>query len=212
MIKFKILTAALAIMGGASFAFADDTPTDVTSTYISNPGFESCPAITANQVTGSNIDYAANGWTSTSDGAQSCGAVVDYGSEYTLNTIAAPDSDNDGNSGKTLGISVGWEQLVTYKTVNVTLSPGYYTFKVNVFNNNSNATTFYSKIGFISESGIEYLSTTSSFAYNSWLSDEVSFCITENTTGYFQIGGKAKNAKSTENAIVFFDNLNSAAL
>ena len=202
MKKLKLLIASCALLLGAGNASAQ---TDVTSTYITNPGFESCVAETSDKGTGSNIDYADQGWTSTSSGAQSAGAVVAYGG-VKVNNVAAPASDNTGNSGNALGISVGWSQTVTYKTANVTLPAGYYVLSVNVYNNNAEGTIFNSKFGFVA-GGTSYLSSSPSYPYGSWVKDEVAFYLSEETEGYFQIGGTAQNNTSTTNAKAFFDNL-----
>ena len=202
MKKLKLLIASCALLLGAGNASAQ---TDVTSTYITNPGFESCVAETSDKGTGSNIDYADQGWTSTSSGAQSAGAVVAYGG-VKVNNVAAPASDNTGNSGNALGISVGWSQTVTYKTANVTLPAGYYVLSVNVYNNNAEGTIFNSKFGFVA-GGTSYLSSSPSYPYGSWVKDEVAFYLSEETEGYFQIGGTAQNSTSTTNAKAFFDNL-----
>ena len=202
MRKLKLLFAGCALMCVSQVA----AQTDVTSTYIPNAGFESCTAETTDKATGSNIDYANNGWTISSEtGAQSCGAVVTYGG-VNVNSVAAPATDNAGNSGNALGISVGWTQSVTYKTANVTLPAGYYILSANVYNNNPDGLTFASKLGFVTTSS-SYLSSSPSFPYASWVKDEVAFYLSESTEGYFQIGGTAQNSSSSANAKVFFDNL-----
>ena len=201
-IKLFFLTLAL-LVGGGNSIWAQK---DVTSQYITNAGFESCTAETNDKPTGSNIDYANNGWTISSEtGAQSCGAVVSYAG-VNVNSVAAPATDNAGNSGNALGVSVGWTQSVTYKTANVTLPAGYYILRANVYNNNPEGTTFVSKLGFVTSS-TSYLSSSPSYPYASWVKDEVAFYLSESTEGYFQIGGTAQNSSSSANAKAFFDNI-----
>ncbi|MCR5820704.1 MAG: hypothetical protein K6F94_07170 [Bacteroidaceae bacterium] len=188
-------------------ALANDSRADFTF-VIDNPGFESCTAITANQSTGTSVDYADNGWKvlSTSTGF-SCGAVVAYGSDYTLNGKKAPASDNESASGNALGVSIGWNTTVAYQTKKLILPAGTYTYTVHVFNNNDEGDTFSSKCGFIPTEGESKLSTTTSYTYGEWGTDQVTFSLAEPTEGVFQIGGLAGNATSTTHAKVFFDNI-----
>ena len=185
--------------------------TDVTSTYITNPGFESCTAITANVAGGDNttssVDYEATGWKNTSTAKWSCSAVVAYGGSGTLAGVSAPDKDNAGNTGNALGVSVGWEgQCVYQSATSVKLPAGTYVLKAIAYNANTGATQMTSKLGFVTSSA-SYLSTKTSFAASTWETDVVEFILDEETTGVFQIGGAAVNAGSGSNAKVFFDNL-----
>ena len=180
---------------------------DVTSQYITNAGFENCEAYTEDISGGDNvnrsIDYAECGWTNTSWASWSASAVVAARGTGTVGGVSAP-SDGNGNM---LGISVGWGGTVTYKTANVTLPKGYYLLKASAFNNNPDAAQFTSKLGFITTGDKSFLSTVGSFPYQSWTNDFVAFQITEDTEGYFQIGGLAVSGGSGANAKVFFDNL-----
>ena len=101
------MAASLFAVTGSAWA-----QTDVTLTYITNPGFESCTAITTKVAGGDNttssVDYEAAGWKNTSTAKWSCSAVVAYGSTVTLADVTAPDKDNAGYSGNALGVSVGW--------------------------------------------------------------------------------------------------------
>jgi len=94
-----------AVVGTAS------AQTDVTSTYIKNPGFESCTAETSDVSGGSSpnsIDYEATGWKNTAGAKWSSSAVVAYGGAGKISGVSAPTTDNAGNTGNTLGVSVGW--------------------------------------------------------------------------------------------------------
>ena len=180
---------------------------DVTSQYITNAGFENCEAYTEDISGGDNvnrsIDYAECGWTNTSWASWSASAVVAARGTGTVGGVSAP-SDGNGNM---LGISVGWGGSVTYKSANVTLPKGYYLLKASAYNNNSGAAQFASKLGFITTGGTQFLSPVGSFPYQTWTNDFVAFQITEDTEGYFQIGGQAVSEGSGKNAKVFFDNL-----
>ena len=204
--KQKVLLLAVLMIAGA-FGSKLYAQKDVTSQYITNAGFENCEAYTEDISGGNNvnasIDYADNGWTNTSWASWSASAVVTAGGAGKVAGVSAP-SDGSGNM---LGISVGWGGLVTYKSANVTLPKGYYLLKASAFNNNPDAAQFASKLGFITTGGTSFLSTVGSFPYQTWTNDFVAFQITEDTEGYFQIGGQAVSDGSGKNAKVFFDNL-----
>ena len=90
---------------------------DVTAMFLTNAGFESCTETTGNAAAGgSAAPLAIDGdWTQVSSAAWSSSAVVSYGGSGQVNGASAPSTDNAGNSGKTLGVSVGWGGEVTYQ-------------------------------------------------------------------------------------------------
>lgn len=211
--KKKYLTsllslALLAIGGGKTLA-----QTDVTETYIVNPGFEKSTAATT-KITGGNnatnsTDYTDTGWKNAQTAAWSCSAVMSYTSDSTsLADVKAPSSDNAGNTGNALGISVGWTGTVTYQSASsFTLPEGTYKLKVNTYNANTSATYFKSLFGFVATNGTSYLSNATSFTSGSWTTDEVTFTLDAETEGVIQIGGTASNAGSGNQAKIFFDNI-----
>ncbi len=190
------LIKAMAAAGNATF-------------LLDNPGFESCTETTTNAAAGSSaapVDIEG-GWTQVSSGAWSSSAVVAYGGAGQVNGVSAPEADNLGNGGKTLGISVGWGATITYKSANVTLPAGTYTAKINGYNALEGVTQFKSQFGFIPTSGTSTMSTKTSFAYGTWEEDKITFTLDEATEGSFQVGGTAISGGSGNNAKVFFDNI-----
>lgn len=185
------------------------TQNDLTF-LISNPGFESTTAETTNwaaAASANSADYTSTGWKSNGGAGWSSSAVVAYGGSGQVNGASAPSVDNAGNGGNTLGISVGWDGLVTYQSSAITLPMGYYTLTVNGYNNLNGVTQFRSKNGFIPTSGTSQLSTKTSFTYGSWEEDVITFTLTETTEGVIQVGGQAVSGGSGSNAKVFFDNI-----
>lgn len=203
----RLMLAFLALILGWTNASAQ---TDVTATYVVNPGFESCTETTSNAAAGSSaapVDIQGD-WTQNASATWSSSAVVAYGGSGQVNGVSAPSADNAGNTGKTLGVSVGWGGTVSYQSTNaVTLPAGHYELKVYAYNNLSGVTQFKSVFGFVPTSGDSYLSTKTSFTYATWETDVVTFDLTENTEGKFQIGGTAISGGSGSNAKVFFDNI-----
>ena len=177
-------------------------------TFI-NPGFESCTLTTTNAAAvGSTAPMdIAGAWTQTSSASWSSSAVVEYGGAGQVNGVSAPSADNLGNGGYTLGVSVGWDGTVTYKSATATWPIGVYTFTISAYNANSAASQFKSLFGFVPTSGSATLSTKTSFTYDTWETDQVIVTLTEPTEGYIQVGGQAISGGSGSNAKVFFDNI-----
>ena len=196
------------IFGGESKT--EDFVIVVPSTaMLTNPGFELSDAVTTNWAAGSSansVNYESTGWKNTNSAAWSSSAIVAYGSTGQVNGASAPATDNEGNAGKALGISVGWSGLIAYQSAAITLPAGVYTLKVAAYNAHT-ATAFTSKLGFIPTEGSPYISSKTSFASKAWVTDEVTFTLNEDTEGKFQIGGAAGDSGSGNHAKVFFDNL-----
>ena len=182
---------------------------DVTAMFLTNAGFESCTETTTNAAAGGSAAPLAidGGWTQVSSASWSSSAVVSYGGSGQVNGASAPATDNAGNSGKALGVSVGWGGAVTYQSAAITLPAGVYTLKVNAYNNLSGVTQFTSKFGFVPTSGTATLSTKTSFTYATWETDQVTFTLNDATEGKIQVGGQAISGGSGSNAKVFFDNI-----
>ena len=181
---------------------------DITSLVLSNPGFEACEAATSDVGTSGSAqgaDYAAQGWSLISSAAWSNGAVIEYGSTVKLNGVNIPDVDNAGNSGKALGITVGWGGAVVYKSAEFTFPAGHYILKANAYNAGT-AAQFGSKLGFESAEKT-VVSSRKSFDLNAWVEDVVEFDLAVETTGCITIGGVAISEGSGANGKVFFDNI-----
>lgn len=207
----QVNTAATALNAAIDAAYEAAMPAETgdVSFLLTNPGFEACTVTETNAAaTGSaaplNIE---GGWEQTSSAAWSSSAVVEYGGAGQVNGLNAPAADNAGNAGKTLGISIGWNGTVAYRSETIKLPAGGYTLKINAYNALTDATQFKSLFGFVPTSGSGTLSTKTAFASETWETDEVSFTLTEATEGRIQIGGQASNAGSGKHAKVFFDNI-----
>lgn len=197
---------------------ADKNWTDITSTYLTNSDFENCPAIDGDVMItagprGNSIDYASTGWKLEQMSDWCCSAVMAYGSQhkFSTNTCVPPETDNLGNTGNALGISIGRTYQIRYlSATEVTLPAGTYRLKAWCKNQNADTyTEFHSLLGFVPNEGNAYLSTLTSVATGRWTADVVEFTLTKPTTGRFQVGGKGINdyKPSNEHAKVFIDNL-----
>ena len=182
--------------------------TDVTSTYVTNPGFEDCAAFAAGANaaatgTASGEDYTSAGWTLNGTAAWSNSAVMAYGSGSQINGAAIPATGKNNETGNALGISVGWGASLYYKSAShVTLPAGTYKLQADFYNALSGVTQFNVILGFGSDQ-----STDASVAYGTWSTKSVNFTLTEETTNQFWIGGGAISGGSGANAKVFIDNI-----
>ena len=188
-------------------AYSYNAAGDDVTCLVFRPGFEGMTAESANYATVKGKDYSSEGWTMVETGDWGYGAIMAYGSDKTFNGASVPATDNAGNTGNTLGISVGWGCTQRYQSEVITLPAGSYRLSIKAYNANSDAQQFTSKFGFVPTSGDPSLSTKTSFASNTWETDEIDFVLASDTEGRFQIGGTAVSGGSGSNAKIFFDNI-----
>ena len=212
--RLLLTFAAVSLWGGKV-----EAQTDVTSTYIANPSFELCEVYNsdnvaeANKTTGSCVDYTSTGWTPQRTAANSCAAAFVYGSANTINnSYTAPATAPTGGGNIAMGFSAGWSQYATYETAyDVILPAGTYTLSADVYNANASTdATGGSCLGFTTASGTiptTYKSTKIRYTVSDWSTDEVTFTLTEATTGRFVVGMRGGNTTSPNTAVLFFDNL-----
>ena len=196
----KLFAILIAVLGVGSLS----AQTDVTSTYLTNAGFDDNSSwITADvaQLT----TKAAKGWTATSSGdTWWYGGAVNYGSSFKVNSVTPPATNPDGKAeGGALGISAGWGCTVTYKQ-EVTLPAGVYTLSYKAYNANTGATQANNYIGFTSSSVTTYGKTTN-FTANTWVEESVTFVLSSQTTGNISVGMGAISGGSGSNAKLFVD-------
>ena len=205
--QVALLKAALAD-AVAAVAAAND---GVATAAIINNGFELSEAFEGNAAASGNaagIDYADTGWKLIGYSAWSNSAVFAYGSESQINGAAVPAADMNGNSGKALGVSVGWGGQNYYQSTHAIVLPaGRYTLSAEAYNALEGVTQLTSKLAFVAADGTTYASTKSAYKSGEWEIDKVTFTLNEATEGHFQVGGAAISGGSGNNAKVFFDNL-----
>lgn len=178
---------------------------------IENAGFDLCEAATASLATSGSAlgaDYESTGWKLAGSAAWCNAAAIAYGSDVQNNGVSIPATDNTGNTGNALAVTVGWSGQVTYRSSEPIVMPaGTYTLMAYAYNGNTGAQQFASKLGFVATNGTEYLSQVNSFLSGKWNIDYVTFTLTEPTEGRFQVGGTAVSGGSGSNAKLFIDNL-----
>jgi hypothetical protein len=207
----------LALLGAVTlFVETAMAQTDVTSTYIKDAGFEIAQDANGNSlVQKSNLSTGAGNckaigvnWT-VSQGTNCAGGVFAYGSTNTINNVKAPLTTPTTGSANALALTCGWGDNVTYtQASSISLPAGIYALSYKAYNANSSATYFKSIVGFVSSKGSSQLSSKTSFTYNVWDADVISFTLTETAEGKFQVGGTSKSGSgSGSSAKLFIDGL-----
>ena len=209
----EVTFAAQSFMWGSDHEFyADDFKlyrlTDVTSTYITNAGFDACTPESSDVAAKTIKNYSSNGWTNAATGSYTTIAVTAYGGGKKLATSTTPATKKDGTtvSGNTLGIIAGWGDGVKIQSGDITLVPGCYTMTVDHYLSSSTTNYTTSYFGFVTGSASHLVSSTS-FTASTWTTETVSFTLTENTTGKVQIGLKGNNKEGSGAPAVFYDDV-----
>ncbi len=193
--------------------------TDVTSTYLTNAGFnETCNYLATDAAAnlgsanaGANIKVVT-GWTKGTIGDNSAAASYEYGYAGTLNIsgstgyipAAGPNAETGAGQGA-LGLSAAWGATLTYYQ-DVTLPAGKYIIYSQSINKGPNAADA-TRFGWVPSSGSSVLATRTSFPLNEWVKDSVIVTLAEQTTGKIQVGIAAPNAGSGSVGRIFIDNV-----
>lgn len=173
--------------------------TDVTSTYITNAGFdESGDFQTGNVATGnSNQRKAVTGWTNSGGNTYSTGAAIGFGTSGQINGANLPSTNADGGTtGGALCLNAAWQSQVWYSQ-EITVPAGNYTFKFQVnnvgqneqWNNDPPLFTFTTSLNTFS-------GNVNSYPLNTWTEQTISCSLASETTGTIKIGYKASNTGS----------------
>lgn len=206
MRKLKLLLASVALLfGGGISVWAQ---TDVTSTYLTNAGFDDCTAETSDVAAKTIKDYSSNGWTNANTGSFTTIAVTAYGGGKKVGGSTTPSTKKDGTtvSGNTLGIIAGWGDDVKIQSDNITLPAGSYTLTVDHYLTSSTSNYTTSRFGFVTASK-SYLVSSTTFSASTWTTETVTFTLTESTTGKIQIGLLGNNKSGSGTPAVFYDDV-----
>lgn len=191
----QLLAAALLLCSAGAWA-----QTDVTSTYITNAGFdESGDFQTGNVATGdSNQRKAVTGWTNTGGATYTTGAAIGFGTSGQINGANLPSTNSDGTTtGGALCLNAAWQSQVWYAQ-EVTLPAGNYTmtFKVNNVGKNSGFEKDPVMFSFTTTDGSSFSGNVHSYPVSTWTTQTITFALAAETTGSIKIGYKAGNTGS----------------
>ncbi len=147
------------------------------------------------------------GWERTKTDNGCSAGVYAVGSEAFLGgaDFKVPTTMSDGSTeGKVLGLVTCWSMTVQYKQ-EVTLPAGKYTISMSYYNAGGTTAITKNLIGFVADDGTEYLGTNTTFPVGKWTSEEVSFTLNEETSGYFTMGYTSPNVGSANVPHFFTD-------
>lgn len=194
----KLFAIIIAVLGVQTLS----AQTDVTSTYLTNAGFDDESGWKTSNVavtSGGNMQDIP-GWTKKAVGWSSA-ATFGYGGGGQVNGSSVPSTGPDGASnGGAFGFSGSWEADIVY-TQAVTLPAGFYTLSYKVFNaqtsTDGNNKLKTNKFGFVASSGKTFYGATTTFASSSWTEANTSFVLTTETSGNISIGAAFPGASSS---------------
>ena len=124
------------------------------------------------------------------------------GKDYVVPT----ELSNGSKEGKVLGFVTCWSMAVQYKQA-CTLPAGQYKLTMSYYNTGGTTAIAKNLIGFVANDGTEYLATATTFPVGKWTSEEVSFILDEETTGYFSLGYQSQNVGSASMPHFFTDGI-----
>ncbi|MBL3658796.1 glycosyl hydrolase [Fulvivirga sediminis] len=209
---YKRWLYSLLIFSASIVGYESHAQTDITNTYLSNPGFDiNCNYLAGNSNSISSsappLTNNVSGWNLAS--ATSWGAVgtFEFGWQGLLNGSQVPAAGANGASGSgqgALGTTIGWGGDIVYSQA-VTLPAGLYEMKVvSTF---VGANTIAANLtGWVANDGSSALSDfTSSSTSGNWTTTTISFRLTSQTAGNIQVGVRGGNSGTGSNAKVFTD-------
>ena len=191
VMKQRLLLLLLTLVGTLSIK----AQTDVTSTYLTNAGF----------------DVDDSGWTAVGTGT-TYHAVVAYGANYAPNANFsadnAPVNKFGRNEGKAALLSAGWGDQAIY-TQDVTLPAGQYKITFDVYNANTSATKLNTnRFGWVPNTGTAVYNSATDLASRVWYTLSVSFTLGSETAGKISLGLVSKTGEGSGNiAKCFVDNV-----
>lgn len=123
------------------------------------------------------------------------------------NNYIVPTTMSDGSTeGKVLGFVTCWSVTIQYKQA-CTLPAGQYKLSMSYYNTGGTTAIAKNLIGFIADDGTEYLAQNNTFPVGKWTTEEVSFTLDDETTGYFTLGYKSAGTGSANMPHFFTDGI-----
>jgi len=183
----------------AASALGMRAQTDVTSTYLTNAGFDAEDDFQTENLTVNPVAIkSVTEWTSNASSSWAASGCIQFGGSGQINGTSIPSTNSDGEAtGGAVALTGAWDDGSGYAsyTQEVTLPAGHYQidFKVNNVGQNNNFRT--SLFGFTTTAK-NYYGTITSYPQNTWTTETVSFDLAEETTGNVSIGFGWKHAGS----------------
>lgn len=181
---------------GASQTWAQ---TDVTSTYITNAGFDTSSDWVTGNISNTAATSASNvtGWTQKGADSWTYGGSLQFGGSGTINNASIPTTNSDGQaSGGALALSGAWDGgngWIAY-TQDVTLPAGNYVLTIPVNNvgkndkmKTDNAAQSPNLFNFTTNDNV-YSGTVTSFPVDTWTTNTIRFSLASETSGTLSLG------------------------
>ena len=178
--------------------------TDVTSTYITNAGFDDASSWVSSNVNHNNA-VAVVGWNTPSAVEWSASASAAFGSSVTINGSTVPSTNSNGTTdGGCLFMRLGWNADYAY-TQNVSLPVGLYKLTYKVYNNGGSVDVAVNNTKFTTSDGVVFTDPSTSFPQNQWTEKSFYIEAVSDLNGTLNLGFKAIDAKSTDNPSLAYD-------
>ncbi|MCD7720894.1 MAG: glycoside hydrolase family protein [Prevotellaceae bacterium] len=150
---------------------------------------------------------AVDGWDIVSNGDARAAGQYAFGSSYFLGSsdYKIPVYNSEGtNAGGALGIVSVWTAETQY-TQNVILEAGDYDLEIPVYNTSGTGAISKNLIGFVADSGEEYLLSATTYPVGEWTTETLSFGLEEQTAGKLSLGYTAADKGSSDMPHLFID-------
>ena len=161
---------------------------DITGFYIKNAGFDSDFDYTVDD-TGNVAQeiLEVKDWIKDFTVNYTITGVYQIGTKMTFNGASVPSTAQDGTTnGGVLAMSTGWSQSMLFHQ-NVELPKGKYKL-VTAFYNGGDKVSGRSRVAWLPTGQSSCLSNVTSFPVGKWITDTISFELSDNTSGRIQIG------------------------
>lgn len=220
----KIYSFLTLMVAAAMCSFSANAQTDVTATYLLNPGFDEAPicyTVSGGTVLNAEVTrigttgwiFPIPGWNQES--VINANAVQVATGEYGtvanaqgFNNVAVPATDKNGSAvGAAISMSAGWGDKAMLSQ-NVILPSGKYVLKYDIINQHTALNVNANLTGFIPGDGSAAIyGTRKNYPQGTWVTDSVGFFLTAETAGKINLGYTTSSNGSANGCKFFIDNV-----
>lgn len=219
----KIYSILTLLVVAAMCNFSLKAQTDVTSTYLLNPGFDEAPicytVANGTLLNAEVVRIGTTGWIFPIPGWNqesiiNANAVQVATGEYGtvanaqgFNNVPVPATDKDGAAlGAAISMSAGWGDQAMLSQ-NVILPSGKYVLKYDIINQHTALNVATNLTGFIPTEGTATYGTRKNYPTGTWVTDSVGFFLTAETAGKINLGYTTSSNSSGNGPKFFIDNV-----
>lgn len=189
---------------------SDDPLSDLKNLSFDEGGFIKNAIITYKKdITGTQVsgEQPVDGWTMNDPGGDAhASGMIEWGAKNTVVDELIAATDKDGSSrGGALAIVACWTSTTQY-TQPVIFPAGKYTLTIPVYNAAGTEAISKNLIGFIEDSGVEHLATSSSYS-KGWTVETITFELSGPTSGILSLGYTSTNSGSGRMPHIYIDGI-----